>query len=57
MTTNKHKATITIRHANGVERVKVIEEQDLLTFYARITGTVEGAVRSDSHIVNLEVSA
>lgn len=52
-----NKAVITIRHANGVERVKFIEEQDLLTFYARITGTVEGAVRSNSQIVGMEVSA
>ena len=50
-----HKATLTIVSSFTGEAVRVIEDDNINTFYARIVGTVQGALAAGCVVTNLDV--
>ena len=50
-----HKATLTIVSPITGEVVRVIEDDNICTLYARIVGTVQGALAAGCVVTNLDV--
>ena len=50
-----HKATLTLISPLTGESVRVIEDDNASIFYARIVGTIQGAISAGCTITNLDI--